>query len=638
MKVLRPVLPLLILAFALFSLAGSAEERAAPVPRPSAEQSAQPAAAGVGDNRYSVLFARFDDAKARQSFEKSLTDYAKDGATVFSSFESYAELFVASHRVAEVRDKVRKAGGWSVRGGQLSVPPPQPARAVGKARGGSEEIFRADDKLKGKGIIIAVVDSGIDFRHPDFIVAGPNSQRQSRLLYYWDTTRQPPKNGPGSTMKVKMAYPNGEPVGTIYTRDELAAELNSTAAQRQIPEGDLNGHGTACAGIAAGNGTANAQFAGLAPLADLIAVRVGREANVFDQSVLLPAICGWIDEVAGNRPVVVSCSFGGQYGSHDGKRVDELELNARFPLDRAGRALCIAAGNDAQDYIHADVQLTGDTKQVELKYRAPKGGSIQLLLNDATPADVKVEGAQATVHMTEVNPLTKTLEMEVRITATANDETRVLTISRTGAKSLDGDAYIVGEGYPEFALGQVARKLVETPGTCGNAITVGSYDWNDQFPLNAKQNVNIRVSTRTAQGFVWDDMVLGQLSHYSNPGPSRLRGTGDPSKPDIVSPGQYFIAPASETINATRDNEPLRTEDRRYRDFNGTSAATPYTAGVIALLFEAKPGLTLRQVKDLLAADATKTADVKKRPEYWGNGKLDRAAVRSMLDSVRSAK
>src|SRR5207253_7488596 len=125
---------------------------------------------------------------------------------------------------------------------------------------------------------------------------------------------------------------NGSPVGTLYSRNQLNEELRSTWPH--IPTGDLLGHGTACAGVAAGNGKndpANRRITkGVAPEADLIAVRIGG-TKLMDGSLsyelrngyLLDAICNWLDTVAASRPLVVSCSWGSQAGGPGASRIIE---------------------------------------------------------------------------------------------------------------------------------------------------------------------------------------------------------------------------------------------------------------------------------------------------------------------------
>src|SRR5262249_49475210 len=153
--------------------------------------------------------------------------------------------------------------------------------------------------LTGKGVIIAVIDSGLDFRNPDFITYDAAGQPTSRLLYLWDTVGND-YDARGLGSKPPLSYPNGASSATLYTRGQLTAELRSPTPG--IPATDINGHGTACAGIAAGNGNngpGKDYVKGVAPDADIIAVRVGgvklANGNVsgeLDNIYLLGAIGG----------------------------------------------------------------------------------------------------------------------------------------------------------------------------------------------------------------------------------------------------------------------------------------------------------------------------------------------------------
>ena len=185
--------------------------------------------------------------------------------------------------------------------------------------------------------------------------------------------------------------------------------------------------------------------------------------------------------------------------------------------------------------------------------------------------------------------------------------------------TVHADAYIYGDGS-SFTT-PAYTKLVNEPGTTPNAITVGSYDWNDQFDW--------RGQVRTFTGVDQRPMVINALSSYSSPGPSR-----DPSavKPEIVAPGQFFPAPRPRNVSS------LMQQDTSgfYCLFNGTSAATPYTAGVIALLFQKKPTLTGGDIKTLLRAKAGHDNYTGKQTPNakWGFGRLNVAAIKSMLSAV----
>ncbi|NCA67761.1 MAG: hypothetical protein EOM87_06845, partial [Clostridia bacterium] len=111
--------------------------------------------------------------------------------------------------------------------------------------------------LKGNGVLIGIIDSGIDYTHPDF----RNADGTTRILYLWDQTAQ------GSP-------PTGFRSGHLYTRDDINAALTSDNPLSVVPEQDTIGHGTAVAGAAAGNGAAsNGVNMGSAPLAELIIVK-----------------------------------------------------------------------------------------------------------------------------------------------------------------------------------------------------------------------------------------------------------------------------------------------------------------------------------------------------------------------------
>jgi subtilisin family serine protease len=148
--------------------------------------------------------------------------------------------------------------------------------------------------------------------------------------------------------------------------------------------------------------------------------------------------------------------------------------------------------------------------------------------------------------------------------------------------------------------------MVANLAAAANAITVGSYDWNDQFhgqtlldPIQESQ------------------LEIGGLSLYSTPGPRR----GDEMvKPEVAAPGQWFIAPAVED---------------RYRPFNGTAASAAYVAGIVALMMEKDPSLTLGEIKQLLQDNATRDPRLGQTPHpKAGFGKLDYNAVTRIFEKM----
>ena len=161
--------------------------------------------------------------------------------------------------------------------------------------------------LTGKGILVACVDSGIDYSHPDF----RNQDGTTRILRLWD------QSIPGNP-------PKGYVIGTEYTSEQINAALAAeTKAEREriVPSRDLSGHGTGVMGIAAGNGRASdGVYRGVAYESDLIVVKLGvsRKGGFPRTTELLQGIDYVLRQaVTLGKPVALNLSFGNNYGSHE---------------------------------------------------------------------------------------------------------------------------------------------------------------------------------------------------------------------------------------------------------------------------------------------------------------------------------
>lgn len=181
--------------------------------------------------------------------------------------------------------------------------------------------------LYGKGTLVAVVDSGIDYTLPDFRYADGTT----RIRALWDQTI------PGNP-------PEGYAIGTEYTQTQINAALEAgTEAERfrLVPSRDVSGHGTAVAGIAAGNGRGYgtgtsgegsggrftlenvesvSRYAGVAPESELLIVKMGSpRAEGFPRTTELMQGVDYVIRKAleYRMPVAVNISFGNTYGSHE---------------------------------------------------------------------------------------------------------------------------------------------------------------------------------------------------------------------------------------------------------------------------------------------------------------------------------
>lgn len=551
--------------------------------------------------------------------ERSCREFDVDGVAILTRFDRFADVFTPDEDEA-VLTALDSAPGlvWAdLNQWGVVPPPPRPTPKKEAPRQVPDKIVRNGFRgAQGKGVIVAVLDSGIDFHHPDFITQDSSGKPVSRVLYFWDTASDAYANGVGEPAPVK--YPNGAPIGTIYNRDTLTQELRR--APYRIAVWDTDGHGTACAGVAAGNGGASGgEYAGVAPQADIIAVRLssGAYEGAMDNSYLLGAVCGWLDQAAGQQPMVVSCSFGGQMGGRDGSRIEERQLDARFPLTKTKRAICIAAGNEGADPLHAGLEIHGEDDPGLLTWYAPNGADLEIYLPGTDPDDLLM-GPLGETQVSEPSGGVHAISGQLVINFSAGPGEGGVFLTSASGKAYLGDAYIYGEGAGFSDDCVTYERLVGTPGAAGNPITVGSYDWNDRFSQHGE--------VLLIDDPFGDVLEIGGLSAYSSVGPRR---GDDAVKPEVVGPGEWFTAPAPTNVFALRDST------NHYQIFNGTSAATPYVAGIVALMLEKKPTLTLAQIKKLLEENATRDPRTGETPNArWGHGKLDVKAVTKIFDRL----
>lgn len=212
-------------------------------------------------------------------------------------------------------------------------------------------VQRAPYNLSGRGILVGVVDSGIDIFHPDF----RNEDGTTRILGLWDQTTDV-----GSP-------PAGYDMGTFFSDEELNAILQSGGSS---PTLDRSGHGTHVTGIAAGNGRASrGENRGVAYEADLLIVKLGtRTRNGFPQTAELMMAVDFCVKTAveRNQPLALNLSFGNSYGAHNGSSLLETYLDTVAGIGRT--TICIGSGNEGNKSRHEEVNLTmGQNYQLEFQ-------------------------------------------------------------------------------------------------------------------------------------------------------------------------------------------------------------------------------------------------------------------------------
>ena len=193
--------------------------------------------------------------------------------------------------------------------------------------------------LTGKGVWIGIIDSGIDYAHPDFIESG-----NSRILSLWDQTISPETSPDFSS-------PEGYPFGTLFTNETINQAISApdiTSRFMICPSQDLSGHGTHVAGIAAGNGQAsNATNRGVAYDSSLLVVKLGAPSPTGfpNTAQLMMAVDFCVRKsLSENTPLAINLSFGNTYGSHSGASLLETYLDSVSQLGRI--SIVVGSGNE----------------------------------------------------------------------------------------------------------------------------------------------------------------------------------------------------------------------------------------------------------------------------------------------------
>ena len=483
-------------------------------------------------------------------------------------------------------------------------------------------LWYATPRATGQGVIVGIVDTGIDILHSDFRVdrTGDGFEEGSRILWLWDQA------GVGAT-----GFPpwwGDVPSESFYGRVFSRPELEQAIAIGTPPSVDTHGHGTHVAGIAAGDGSAGLR--GVAPEAELVVVK-----TTFYEDTVVDGV-RFVFEAAQalGRPAVVNLSLGGHSGSHDGNSLFERMIDAL--IDRPGRAVVVAAGNEGNRKIHVgaevrepttwhiEVEKTTVTLQLwhsgttsfTTEVRGPGGETVTALPGSGRWASTSSGGVW--IDNTSLpDPRTLGRYIYVALTDVAPGSTWALTLTPLLGGGGRVDGWIENPSAAQFREGDTTMTIAE-PGNAQRVITVGAYITKTRWTSVSGE--------QTAEGEV------GALASFSSRGPTRDGRV----KPDLVAPGAWIASARS------RSSSPapwLTLPGGQYAMLLGTSMAAPHVTGAVALLFSLRPGLTADEVKDALRAGARADSQVGPVPSTaWGAGKLDLPGAAARLGGTTAER
>ncbi|MDL2258828.1 S8 family peptidase [Eubacteriales bacterium OttesenSCG-928-K08] len=458
--------------------------------------------------------------------------------------------------------------------------------------------------LRGRGVLLGFVDTGIDYMNAAF----QYEDKRSKIQYLWD------QSIPGNA-------PEGYYFGSQYTNEQLNEAIVSDNPYSIVPSRDTVGHGTFLASVAGGRGPG--EYIGAAPDADMIIVKL-RKANqyhlsaahtppdvesAFSSADLMVGIEYILDRANRlDRPVAICIGLGTNFGGHDGFSVLEEYLSGLANL--AGCVICVAAGNEvlARHHTQGQVEKSGDTKNIEI--RAANNGSdinVQIWTGQAdlfsaavtSPAGetvgripaktgVRVESGlaleQSRVSVSYWFPLFGSGDQLTNITI-YNPTPGLWTITLHGDSVLNGTYHawlpITGLVDPQIAfLSPSPDVTITVPATSLGIITVGAY----------------ATDTRSLYG-------------SSSWGPTRLPLLS----PDITAPGVNVqgVFPGG------------------YGSMSGTSVAAAIATGASAQLLQwgvvenNEPSLSSYLARAYFIRGCERDAGISYPNEQWGYGRLN---------------
>lgn len=411
-------------------------------------------------------------------------------------------------------------------------------------------------KLYGTGVLVAIIDSGIDYANLDF----RNADGTTRIYALWDQTI------PGNP-------PEGYVQGTEYTQEKINEALqqeNRTERMKIVPSEDRSGHGTAVAGIAAGNGRGSkgARYQGVASESGILVVKLGtpREEGFPRTTELMQAIDYVVKKAQrAGRPVAINISFGNTYGSHTG-----TSLLERFIADIANlwkSVICIGMGNEGASAGHTAGILKENTEEriplaVQMKETAI---NVQIWKSYHDIVDISLISPAGV----QIGPIPEVIGTQrfvvgdTEILLYYGEPSPFHVSQEIFIEFLPKDSYIT-PGIWQFVL--TPRKIV-----------TGEYDlWLPsenvlnrgtafRYPTERGTLTIPSTSQRVISVGAYDSLTFA-YADFSGRG-----GLEGESKPDLVAPGVDITAPTLSGI---------------YQTFTGTSFATPFVSGAAALMME----------------------------------------------------
>ncbi len=459
--------------------------------------------------------------------------------------------------------------------------------------------------LYGSQTNIAIIDTGINWRHEAFI----NADNTTRIKILWD-----------------------QESNTVFTEQDINAALSGKDIY--IPGDDI-GHGTFMAGIAAGNTNRRENFSGVAPFAGIIVVRlkqakkylkdfysINEVTPAYSETDLMLAVNFVTEYVEQNRITVSLCvGVGSSLGSHAGTSplCDMLADEA----ERTGRCITIASGNEGVERLHFKGHISDEAvpERVEINVGNKEAGFNCELWSDA-PEVYTIEIISPTGQI--INRVPSRTQTTTRLNFIFENTTIYIYYRQNEARS--GKNLVVMR-FKNPAAG------IWTLNIYGRNIVFGEYDiWMMNREFLTADTYFLRPAPETTITEPGNTMQCITVSAYDSVNKNLYlnNGRGYTStgvvKPDFCAPGVNLTGPSAFGTNT-------------YEVRSGTSVAAAFYTGMAALIQEfglvrnTIPYLQTNAIKNITISGCTRTDGIDYPSPLWGYGTVN---IYNSIENLRN--
>ncbi|MDO5417207.1 MAG: S8 family peptidase, partial [Lachnospiraceae bacterium] len=236
---------------------------------------------------------------------------------------------------------------------------------------------------QGRGVLIGIIDTGIDYQNPLF----RNPDGTTRIAGIWDQTLPAPSEA--DALPPGVRDPSGRLLdiqyGTAFTSEQINEALRRDNPLERVPSRDTDGHGTFLAGIAAGGESPSGDFIGAAPKASIGMVKlkpakqylrdffqIRDDAAAYQENDIMMGIkyLRLLSQET-RMPLVICISLGTNSGSHEG--TSPLGYTLQSSSQYIGIITVAAAGNEAGLAHHYFGTIPGGQPYEDVEIRAAEG-------------------------------------------------------------------------------------------------------------------------------------------------------------------------------------------------------------------------------------------------------------------------